>query len=91
MNPKVTELFQLNIEFELLVEKQNKGEDPVPYLINLVLKYNGFYQSKVLSQLCSYKLLFTNHLSSAIEQYNKLIEQPEIVNNDIIVVSSFLK
>lgn len=71
------------------MEKQKKGEDPVPYLNEMVLNYKGFTQLKVICQLCSYKLLFTNHLSSAIEQYNKLIEQPEIVNDDIIVVSFF--
>ncbi|KAL5239365.1 hypothetical protein ACI65C_006775 [Semiaphis heraclei] len=84
-NPKVTELLNLDFEFKNIVEKQKEGEDPVPYLSNMVLKYNGFNQSKIISQLCSYKLLFTNHLHYAIEEYKKLIEQPEIVNNEIIV------
>jgi len=89
MNPKATEVSQLETELGLVVKKHRNGEDPVPYLTDLVSKYNGLNQSKIISQLCSYTLLFTNHLRYGIEQFNKLIEQPEIVNNDIIVVSFY--
>ncbi|XP_060861971.1 uncharacterized protein LOC132939002 [Metopolophium dirhodum] len=91
MNLKTTEVLQLETELGLIVKKHKNGEDPVPYLTDLVPKYNGLNQSKIISQLCSYTLLFTNHLRYSIEQFNKLIEQPEIVNNDIIVhhISSF--
>ncbi|XP_029344439.1 uncharacterized protein LOC100168220 isoform X2 [Acyrthosiphon pisum] len=91
INPKATEVLQLEADLELIRKKYKNGEDPVPYLIDLVHKYNGLNQSKIISQLCSYTLLFTNHLRYGIEQFNKLIEQPEIFNNDIIVhhISSF--
>lgn len=67
------------------------GEDPVPYLINLVSKYDGFEQSKIIAQLCSYLILFTNNLKLGIDQFIKLIEQPGIANNAIITVSNFVK
>lgn len=89
MNLKATEALQLETELGLIVKKHKNGEDPIPYLNDLVPKYNGFNQSKIISQLCSYTLLFTNHLRYGIEQFNKLIEQSEIVNNDIIVVSTY--
>jgi len=71
------------------VKKHKNGEDPVPYLTDLVPKYNGLNQSKIISQLCAYTLLFTKNLRYGIEQFNKLIEQLEIANNDIIVVSFY--
>jgi len=67
------------------------GEDPVPYLIKLVSKYDGLEQSKILAQLCSYLILFTNNLKLGIDQFIKLIEQPGIANNAIITVSNFVK
>ncbi|XP_022166150.1 uncharacterized protein LOC111030787 [Myzus persicae] len=85
INAEATEILQLEEELRLIVKKQKNGEDPAPYLIDLVSKYNGLNQSKILSQLCSYTLLFTNRLRYSVEQFNKLIEQPEVVNNDIIV------
>lgn len=62
------------------------GEDPVPYLTNLVSKYDGLEQSIVIAQLCSYIILFTDNLKFGIEQFIKLIEQPGIANNNIITV-----
>lgn len=89
MNPKATEVLQLETELGLIVKKYKNGEDPIPYLTDLVPKYNGLNQLKIISQLCSYSLLFTKHLRYGIEQFIKLIEQPEIANNDIIVVSFY--
>jgi len=89
MNPKATEVLQLETELVLIVKKHKNGEDPIPYLTDLICKYNGLKQSKIIAQLCSYTLLFTSHLRYGIQLFNKLIEQPEIVNNDIIVVSFF--
>jgi len=87
MNPKATELLQLETELGLIVKKYKNG--PIPYLTDLVPKYNGLNQLKIISQLCSYSLLFKKHLRYGIEQFIKLIEQPEIANNDIIVVSLY--
>lgn len=67
------------------------GEDHVPYLINLDSKYDGLEQSKILAQLCSYLILYTNNLKLGIDQFIKLIEQPGIPNNTIITVSNFVK
>jgi len=80
----------LGSELGLIVKKQRNGEDPVPYLTNLLSKYDGIDKSKIMAQLCSYSILFKNDLRSGIEQFIKLIEQSEIVTHDIITVSIFL-
>jgi len=81
---------KLGSDLGLIVKKQRNGEDPVPYLTNLLSKYDGLDKSKIMAQLCSYAILFKNDLRSGIEQFIKLIEHSEIVNNDIITVSIFL-
>ncbi|XP_025197325.1 uncharacterized protein LOC112596062 [Melanaphis sacchari] len=75
---------KLEIDFEFIVKKQKNGEDPIPYLTNLIPKYDGLDKSKIIAQLCSYTILFTNNLRSGVEEFNKLIELPGTTNNDII-------
>lgn len=67
-----------------IVTRQKKGEDPIPYLTNLISKYDGLNKSKIIAQLCSYTILFTKDLRSGVEEFMKLIEQPGISNNYII-------
>lgn len=67
-----------------------KGDDPLPYLNDLILKYNGHEKCKILAQMCSYSILFANNLRAGVEHFMSLIEQPGIVNNYIITVSIFL-
>lgn len=81
----------LGKELGLIVRKHRNGEDPIPYLNDLVAKYNGFDRIKVMAQICSYTILFTSNLKAGVEQFMKLIEQPGIVNNDLITVSIFHK
>ena len=74
------------MDLGLIVRKQKNGEDPIPYLTNLISKYDGLDKSKIMAQLCSYIILFTNNLRSGVEEFIKLIEQPGIANNFIITV-----
>ncbi|XP_001944436.2 uncharacterized protein LOC100160066 [Acyrthosiphon pisum] len=75
---------KLGSDLGLIVRKQKNGEDPIPYLNNLISKYDGLDKSKIMAQLCSYIILFTNNLRSGVEEFIKLIEQPGIANNFII-------
>lgn len=74
------------MDLGFIVKKQKDGEDPIPYLTNLISKYDGLDRSKIIAQLCSYTILFTNNLKSGVEEFIKLIEQPGIANNFIISV-----
>lgn len=73
----------------LIVDKHNGGEDAIPYLTDLASNYNGYLKYKILAEICSYTILFTNNLKSGVEQFIILIEQPEIVNSSLITVSKF--
>jgi len=86
-----SKLSKLRIDLRFIKKKHMNGEDPVPYLINLISKYDGLEQSQIIAQLCSYLILFTNNLKLGIDQFIKLIEQPGIANNAIITVSNFVK
>jgi hypothetical protein len=82
--PTKNKTSKLGMDLGFIVKKQRNGEDPVPYLTNLLTKYDGLDKSKILAQLCSYTILFKNNLRSGVEQFIQLIEQSEIVSNDII-------
>ncbi|KAF0762103.1 Uncharacterized protein FWK35_00006600 [Aphis craccivora] len=86
--PSRIERSKLIMDLEFIKIKHMYGEDHVPYLINLDSKYDGLEQSKILAQLCSYLILYTNNLKLGIDQFIKLIEQPGIPNNTIITVNS---
>lgn len=77
-------------ELEQIVKKyKNGGKDPIPYLTDLAAKYNGFIKNLIMVEICSYTILFTDNLRSSVEQFIKLIEQPEIANSSLITVSIF--
>lgn len=69
------------------MKKHKHGKDPIPYLNDLVAKLSGFDKIKIMAQICSYTILFTNNLKTGVEQFMTLIEQPGIVNSDLIIVS----
>lgn len=75
---------KLGIDLGLIVKKQKNGEDPIPLLTDLILKYDGLDKSKIIAQLCSYSILFSNNLRFGVEEFIKLIEIPGISNNYII-------
>ncbi|XP_027854457.1 uncharacterized protein LOC114133034 [Aphis gossypii] len=81
---------KLEIDFEFIVKKQKNGENPITCLTDLIPKYDGLDKSKIIAQLCSYTILFTNNLKSSVEEFIKLIEIPGITNNDIITKHSSL-
>lgn len=81
---------KLGSDLGLIVKKQKDGKDPIPYLTNLISKYDGLDKSKIIAQLCSYTILFTDDLKSGVEAFIKLIEQPGIANNYIITVRMFI-
>lgn len=76
-------------ELGLVVAKHRRGEDPIPSLTCLFSKYNGHDKWKILSQICSYTILFKNDLKYGVEQFMTLIEQKNIVNDQLITVSIF--
>ncbi|XP_027852845.2 uncharacterized protein LOC114131742 isoform X1 [Aphis gossypii] len=88
--PLKMEKSKLEIDLEFIVKKQKNGENPIPCLTDLVLKYDGLDKSKIIAQLCSYTILFTNNLKWSVEEFIKLIEIPGITNNNIITKHSSL-
>lgn len=71
------------------MKKNKNGEDPIPYLIDLVLKYHGHDRCKILAQICSYTILFANNLKDGIERFILLMEESEIeyAKNNLVLVS----
>lgn len=53
----------------------------------MIVKFSGFDKTKIMAQICSYTILFTNDLRTGVEQFMMLIEQPGIVNSKLITVS----
>lgn len=72
---------------KIIVWKYRNGEDPVLYLNYMVPKYNGCNRLKIMAQICSYNILFTNDMRTSVEQFLALIEEPEIVFSDCVIVS----
>lgn len=72
------------------MEKYKNGADAVPFLTLLVPKYNQHYRWKVIAEICSYVILFTNNLRFGVELLLMLIEEPEMSINDLIIVSFIL-
>lgn len=72
---------------KLLIEYYKKGNDPIPYLNDMVNKYNGYNRLKIMAQICSYTILFTNNLKNGVKQLLLLIEEAELYSNDFIIVS----
>ncbi|XP_050434711.1 uncharacterized protein LOC126841936 [Adelges cooleyi] len=84
---------QLGEDLRHIVEKHKKKENAVPYLTDLVAKVNNNNDKwKIVSQICSYSILFNNNLRAGVEQFMMLIEQPNIANSKIITnhYSSFI-
>lgn len=76
-------------DIKLLIESYKKGNDPIPYLNDMVTKYNGYNRLKIMAQICSYTILFTNNLRNGVEQLLLLIDEAELHTNDFIIVSYF--
>lgn len=70
---------------KIIVEKHRNGEDAVPYLSDLLPKYNEHYQWKIMAQICSYTILFTKNLRASAEQFLMLIEEYNTSFSDLIV------
>lgn len=87
--PLKTKGSKLGEELAILVKKYRKGDDLIPHFTNLITKYNGMDQCKLIAQFCSYYILFANNLKNGIEQFIRLIEQPEMINNFLITVCIF--
>lgn len=76
----------LGEELGILVKKHKKGENIIPQLTDLTTKHDGMDKCKLISQFCSYNIIFANNLKNGVEQFIWLIEQPGMVNNYIITV-----
>lgn len=75
---------------KIIVEKHKNGEDAIPYLTVLVSKYKHD-RWKIISQICSYTILFTNNFKAGVQQFLMLIEEPEISTNELIMVINSLR
>lgn len=69
-------------------EKHNMGEDPVPYLKSMLCTYNCHTQWKIVAQICSYTVLFSDDLKIGVEYFMLLVEadQNGMINKDLILV-----
>lgn len=72
---------------KIIIKKHKHGEDALPYLTSLALKYNGHNRLNILAQICSYTILFKNNFKAGVEQFLVFIEEPTISNKDLIIVS----
>ncbi|XP_027838354.2 uncharacterized protein LOC114120598 [Aphis gossypii] len=70
----------------LILEKYEKGSNPILDLINLFEKYDGINRWKIMAQICSYSLLFkeSSNLLVGVEQFMMLIKNKNIADSDII-------
>lgn len=75
-------------DLKIAREKHNKGEDPVPYLKSKLFTYNCLTQWKIVSQICSYFVLFSDNLKTGVEYFVLLVEadQNKMINKDLILV-----
>lgn len=78
---------KLGEDLAQIVKKHVNGKNALPYLTDLLNNntYNSIEKCKILSQICSYTLLFKDNLKSSVEHFITLIEQPEIKNNDYLI------
>lgn len=70
---------------KIIVEKHKNGKDAVPYLYDLVSKYKHD-RWKIMAQICSYTILFTNNFRAGIEQFLLLIKEPGISASELMVI-----
>lgn len=73
---------------KIIVEKHKNSKDAVPYLSDLIPKYNKHDRWKIMAQICSYTILFTKNLRASAEQFLILIEEFNISSIDLIVSCS---
>lgn len=78
----------LEDDLKLVIEKYEQGSKPVLDLINLFEEYDGNSRWKIMSQICSYTILFkeSSSLLVSVEQFMMLINDKSIANSDIITV-----
>lgn len=69
-----------------LVMKHKNGEDVLPYLNDLILKFNHD-KWKIIAEICAYTVLFRNKFRVGIELFLVLIKEPSILTRDYIKVS----
>lgn len=76
----------LDDDLILIMEKYEKGSNPILDLINLFEKYEGNCRWKIMAQICSYSILFkeSSNLLVGVEQFMMLINDESIANSDII-------
>lgn len=70
----------------ILVKKHKNGEDVLPYLNNLILKFKHD-KWKIIAEICSYTVLFKNKFQVGIELFLVLIKEPNMSTSNLIKVS----
>jgi len=71
---------------KIIVKRHKNGEDAVPFLNGLFSKYGQNGKLKIMAQMCSYTILFTNNFRAGVEQFLALIGEPAISTSDIVIV-----
>lgn len=75
-------------DFMFIMNKHKNKEDPVPYLIHIISKYNLCIQWYILVQICSYTILFQHNIKNGIKQFVELSEEQKMIINDFYKVNT---
>lgn len=78
----------LDEDMKVIVEKHNNGENALPYLTVMISKYDEQDKWKILAQICSYTILYTDNFRTGVEQFLMLIEEMENSSRHLVTVSS---
>jgi hypothetical protein len=71
---------------ETLVKRHKNGEDVLPDLNDLILKFKHD-KWKIIVDICSYTVLFRNNFRFGIELFLMLIKEPNLPIKNYIKVS----
>ncbi|VVC40332.1 Hypothetical protein CINCED_3A016949 [Cinara cedri] len=88
--PKTINKGNLLVDLNLAAKKHNRGENPIPYLIGILDNYDCQTRWKIMAQICSYKILFSNNLNDDIDYFMMLIkaQETELITSDLILCHS---
>ncbi|KAL4120061.1 hypothetical protein QTP88_012804 [Uroleucon formosanum] len=75
----------LKKDLKIIVKRHKNGEDAVPFLNGLFSKYNQNGKLKIMAEMCSYTILFTNNFRAGVEQFLALIGEPTIAASDLVI------
>lgn len=91
--PRIKNKGTLSVDLQLSIEKHNRGENPIPYLIGILDNYDKQTRWEIMAQICSYTILFSNNLKNVMNYFMMLVEAQEIgeVKQDLILVRILIR